>query len=258
MNTTERGKVKQSNGQPVLWDADRLRNPHGQPDKADRVQQMFDSIAPTYERVNSISSMGRDRVWRRAVIRMADVSEGASVLDVACGTGNLVRMFAEQTSAGRVVGIDFARRMLSHATLPERRKADYCQADACHLPFSNDHFEVLSCAFGVRNFQELDAGLAEFARVLQPGGRAAILEFSLPSNTLLRRAYLFYFRHILPRTAEWISRDRVGAYRYLPESVISFLDDVEMVERLRRAGFNDVRVRRMTLGVVSIFVATKG
>lgn len=258
MNATDQSKMTPSSSPSAVWDAQSLNDPHAQPDKADRVQQMFDSIAPTYELVNSVSSMGRDQAWRRTLIQMADVSEGEAVLDVACGTGNLVRMFADQTPAGRVVGIDFASGMLSHAAPPQNQKADYCQADACHLPFPDGRFDVLSCAFGVRNFQHLDAGLAEFARVLRSGGRVVILEFSLPANKLLRKAYLFYFRNILPKTAEWISRDTVGAYRYLPESVISFLEDAEMVERLRRAGFRDVRVRRMTLGVVSIFVATKG
>jgi demethylmenaquinone methyltransferase/2-methoxy-6-polyprenyl-1,4-benzoquinol methylase len=258
LNATKQGKMTPSTSPPALWDALSLNDPHAQPDKANRVQQMFDSIAPTYELVNSVSSMGRDRVWRRTLIEMADVSKGAAVLDVACGTGNLVRMLADQTPAGRVVGVDFASGMLRHAVAPQRPNADYCQADACQLPFRDGRFDLLSCAFGVRNFQNLDAGLTEFARVLRAGGRALILEFSLPANRLLRKAYLYYFRNILPRTAGWISRDRVGAYRYLPESVISFLEDAEIVERLRGAGFRDVRVRRMTLGVVSIFVATKG
>lgn len=239
-------------GKPLIWDETRLADPHAQPDKARRVQHMFDGIAPTYERVNRVLSAGRDAYWRRRAVQLANIQPTDEVLDVACGTGDLARAFAAARPA-RVVGSDFSAGMLA---LAANRPApiEWCRADALGLPFPDRSFDVISCAFGVRNFQDLDAGLREMRRILRPGGRACILEFTMPKSRLLGRLYLFYFRRILPRVAALISRDRSGAYDYLPQSVSTFLDAPSMARSLRAAGFADVEFTQLTLGVATVYI----
>ncbi len=239
-----------------IWDKDRLDNPHGQSDKAARVRAMFDGIAPTYELVNRVLSAGRDASWRRSAVRLAQTTPDDRILDLACGTGDLARAFAA-ARASYVVGCDFSGAMLAHASKKEPTTIRWCQADALSLPIRDASFTVVSCAFGVRNFQNLAQGLLEAHRVLQPGGRIVILEFSLPKGRFLASAYLLYFRRILPRLASLISRDRSGAYRYLPASVSAFLDEAGMREVLESAGFTRIQSTRLSAGIVTVFVAWK-
>jgi demethylmenaquinone methyltransferase/2-methoxy-6-polyprenyl-1,4-benzoquinol methylase len=242
-------------GESSIWDDPRLADPHAQPDKAARVRAMFDGIAPTYERVNRILSLGRDRFWRRRAVALAGTNAEDRVLDLACGTGDFARAFAE-ANVSTVVGCDFAEQMLNIAA-SRGSKIAYCRGDAMTLPYANQSFTIVSCAFGVRNFQNLGHSLAEMARVLRPGGRVVILEFSTPRTPLLGSLYGFYFRRILPIAATWLSGDRTGAYRYLPRSVATFLDAAQMAEALRSAGFARVTCHRLTFGVVSVHVGWK-
>jgi len=239
----------------ILWDDTRLADPHAQPDKARRVQRMFDGIAPTYERVNRLMSAGRDRAWRRRAVAMSRVSATDCVLDVACGTGDLTRAFLAANPA-RVVGSDFSAGMLREAAR-QPGSADYCRADALSLPFADGSFDVAGCAFGVRNFQQLDDGLREFYRVLRSGGRICILEFTMPRSRWMGRLYLFYFRRVLPRVATWISRDRTGAYDYLPQSVSTFTDGPGMTAALRDVGFQRIESASLTAGVAAVYIGTK-
>lgn len=249
----------------TLWDTTRLSDPHAQPDKSRRVQAMFDAIAPTYELVNRVLSAGRDASWRRTAVRMAEVRTEDRVLDLACGTGDFARAF-HRAKAASVVGSDFSSGMLSLAAqraiesprgVGPSAPIRWCRGDAHHLPFADGSFSIVSCAFGVRNFQHLEIGLSEMHRVLAVGGRAVILEFTMPRSKLLGRAYRFYFRRVLPRVARWISRDRSGAYDYLPNSVESFIDERGMVTALKSAGFDQVEHRTLTAGIVAVYVAVK-
>lgn len=238
--------------EPVIWDPARLADPHAQPDKARRVQRMFDGIAPSYERVNRLLSAGRDRTWRRRAVALSHVKRSDVVLDVACGTGDLTRAFLAARPA-QIVGSDFSAGMLREAA--ERRcGAEWCRADAMTLPFGSGSFDIVSCAFGVRNFQALEVGLAEFRRVLRPGGRVCILEFTMPQSKILGGAYLFYFRRVLPQLAAWISRDRTGAYDYLPQSVSTFIDTPGMTAALDCAGFEQITATTLTAGVAAIYI----
>jgi demethylmenaquinone methyltransferase/2-methoxy-6-polyprenyl-1,4-benzoquinol methylase len=240
----------------VLWDEKRLADPHGQPDKAARVRAMFDAIAPTYERVNRTLSAGRDAYWRRRAVELARVGPRDRVLDLACGTGDFARAFALARPA-RVVGCDFSENMLSLAARRGRHAIHWCRADALALPFTDASFDVVSCAFGVRNFDSLAAGLREAARVLSPGGRIVILEFSRPASRVAGALYLVYLHRVLPRLAAWISGDRSGAYRYLPQSVSSFVDTRGMSEALAAANLARVDATPLTIGIVTVFVAWK-
>jgi len=242
----------------VAWDARRLASPHTQPDKAQRVRRMFDAIAPTYELVNTLTCAGRDQYWRREMVRLARVRPGDALLDVACGTGDVARAFAAaEVRPERIAGVDFSRPMLALAAARPIAGGAFCQADALRLPLAGASVSIVTCAFGIRNFQNLLAGLREMHRVLRPEGRAVILEFSLPRNVVLRRLYLFYINRILPLAAAVISRDRSGAYRYLPRSVVSFSGSDEIAAALRAAGFSNVTCHPRTLGIVSVYVALK-
>lgn len=238
-----------------VWDAERLRDPHAQPDKAARVESMFDAIAPTYERVNRLASLGMDARWRRRAIAAADLTGGEVVVDLCCGTGDMVRAFAGATPAPRVVlGLDFSAQMLSNGQYPPQPvPLQLFRADALRLPLADASADVISCAFGVRNFQDLPRGLAEMRRVLRPGGRVVILEFAAPENPLVRWGHNLYCDVLLPRLGQWLSRDRTGAYRYLPESIRTFARRGQMVEALRAAGFDDVRTFAMNLGSVIVY-----
>ncbi len=239
---------------PALWDGERLHNPHRVEDKPWRVRRMFDAIAPTYQRVNSVASAGRDRAWRRAVVRMAGVGPDDRVLDIACGTGDLADTF-RGGGAQRIVGLDFSRQMLARW----HRPADVgcCQGDALSLPIADTSVDITSCAFGVRNFASPRRGFAEMYRVLRPGGRAMILEFAMPRGPIIGRMYRFYFHRVLPRLARWISKDRSGAYDYLPNSVQSFDGPAELEATMLEVGFSKVTVKRMTCGIVYILRGDK-
>lgn len=245
-------------GEERVWGEAEIRSPHGQADKAKRVRRMFDAIAPTYGLVNSLFSGGRDRAWRRKTVALAGVTAGDRVLDIACGTGDLARAFRDDRCAPQVlVGCDFAGEMLAQAISGDGRGVAWAQADALQLPFGPGSFTITSCAFGVRNFQELDVGFREMHRVLAPGGRAVILEFTRPTSRLVRVAYEVYSSRIMPAAATWVSRDRTGAYRYLPRSVVSFDDAETLCRRLRNAGFDTATATPLTFGVVTVYVASK-
>lgn len=144
---------------------------------------------------------------------------------------------------------DFARA--------EARDSFWVEADALRLPFHSGSYSITSCAFGVRNFEDLGAGLAEMFRILRPGGRAVILEFTRPRNRLFRRVFEFYASRLMPLAATLIARDQSGAYRYLPRSVVSFVDAEQMCARLRRAGFKRAAATPLTMGIVTVYVATR-
>ncbi|MFQ5410822.1 MAG: bifunctional demethylmenaquinone methyltransferase/2-methoxy-6-polyprenyl-1,4-benzoquinol methylase UbiE [Phycisphaerae bacterium] len=241
----------------TIWDDGRLVRPHDQPDKARRVREMFDRIAPTYERVNRWLSAGRDAAWRRRAVKLAAIEPTDRVLDVACGTGDFARAFSK-ADPQCVVGTDFSERMLDLAPRGGTDAIEWCRADALALPFADASYSVVSCAFGVRNFQNLSAGLREMHRILRPGGRAVILEFSMPRSGPVASLYSIYFHRVLPRAARWISGDRSGAYDYLPKSVSSFLDAAGIISALQSADFTYVESRSLSMGIVRVFVAVKG
>ncbi|MBX3403681.1 MAG: bifunctional demethylmenaquinone methyltransferase/2-methoxy-6-polyprenyl-1,4-benzoquinol methylase UbiE [Phycisphaeraceae bacterium] len=238
------------------WSQTQLASdPHAAADKPERVRSMFAAIAPAYDLNNRLHSMWRDQAWRRFAVRKSGLKPGETVIDVACGTGDLSLAFA-RAGAGRVIGIDFTLEMLHVA---RERKADpritYVQGDAQRLPLADACADVVSIAFGIRNVQDVDRALSEFRRVLRAGGRLVVLEFCEPRNPLVRWFNNFYCRQIMPRTATWISGDRSGAYKYLPRSVETFLSPEQLRGKIESAGFADTRFNPLTLGICGCTVA---
>jgi demethylmenaquinone methyltransferase/2-methoxy-6-polyprenyl-1,4-benzoquinol methylase len=245
------------------WADPELTNPHASADKPEKVRRMFAAIARSYDLNNRLHSFGQDQRWRRFAVRAAGVREGDFVLDVACGTGDLTRAFARaRPSPARVVGLDFTQEMLDIAEEKRRRAtADtgitYLRGDAQNLPFPAASFDVLSIAFGIRNVGDPASAVREFQRVLRPGGRLVILEFDRPRFAPLRWLSDVYTRRIMPFTATLISRDRSGAYRYLPRSVETFLDRDQLAALLRASGFAAVRSTPLSFGICVCHVAHK-
>lgn len=241
----------------VAWSASDLAgDPHQAADKAIRVQRMFGAIAHRYDLNNRIHSLGRDQSWRRKAVWLCGVRPTDHVLDAACGTGDLAEAFAA-AGAASVVGVDFTVEMLKIA----RRKAArtrrppgttnprYTLADVTRLPFADASFDIVSIAFGIRNVAEPDRVLGEFHRMLRPAGRLIILEFSQPTNRLLRAVNGVYCEHIMPFTAALIAGDRCGAYRYLPKSIAAFADREQLLAMMLDAGFVSITQHPMTFGV---------
>lgn len=266
MNPSSSEAEVRSGANDEAWGREQLaQNPHDRADKPERVRRMFAAIARSYDLNNRLHSFGRDQAWRRAAVRMAGVREGEEVLDCACGTGDLTLAFA-RTGAKRIVGTDFTQEMLDIAgdKLPKARLRDasgrvsFRRADAMDLPFEDGSFDVVSIAFGIRNVADPKRAIAEFFRVLRPGGRVVILEFDEPRNPLIRLGNRFYCRSVMPITATLIARDTSGAYKYLPRSVETFMKRDEMQGALRGAGFGELRARAMTFGVCVCHVGVKG
>ncbi|SUE35104.1 bifunctional demethylmenaquinone methyltransferase/2-methoxy-6-polyprenyl-1,4-benzoquinol methylase UbiE [Rikenella microfusus] len=234
-------------------------NPAG---KKEQVRDMFDSIARRYDLLNHLLSMNIDRRWRARVVKMILRQSPESVLDVATGTGDLAIAVGRALPAAALTGVDLSPRMLRigrekvAARFPGR-EFPMLEGDAERLPFADASFGAVTCGFGVRNFENLPRGLAEMYRVLRPGGRVYILEFSMPSQrNALGRLYRFYFRHILPGIGRIVSKD-ARAYTYLPESVGEFPYGERFRTLLSEAGFAAPQSEVLMGGIATIYTADK-
>ncbi len=226
--------------------------------RAQAIQEMFSAIAPRYDFLNRLLSLGIDRGWRRTLVRIALREENKAILDVACGTGDVSLELRQKAPRARIVGLDFSQAMLDLAQV----KIDHAQAgielvaaSAEELPFSPADFDLLTIAFGIRNVVDKKKALAEFYRVLKPHGRLAILEFSQPQAAWLRALYNFYFFKVLPLVGGLFARR--SAYRYLPDSVAKFPCQDEFSGWLKEAGFRQCRYHSLTFGIATLYLAEK-
>jgi demethylmenaquinone methyltransferase/2-methoxy-6-polyprenyl-1,4-benzoquinol methylase len=238
--------------------------------EARRIRGLFAGISRRYDLLNRILSWNLDGSWRRRAAQALGLRPGMKVLDLCTGTADLAleicRVFPAAAGGGSgvsVVGADFTPEMVRRGEEKrKRRKAEQLSlvvADALHLPFRDASFGAVTVAFGIRNLWSLEEGLREMRRVLEPGGRLACLEFSLPRRGLFRRLFLLYFQHVLPRLGAWISRAPCGrdAYSYLPSSVAEFHTPAELSAALQENGFTAVGRETLTLGVVTLHTASR-
>lgn len=228
--------------------------------KKQQVEKMFDTISENYDGLNRVISFGIDVKWRKKLIDMVARTNPDAVLDIATGTGDLA-ISLEKTGALEVIGLDLSEGMLAvgrkkikERNLQERIKM--VQGDSEDLPFEDNHFDAITVAFGVRNFENLEKGLEEIKRVLKPGGIFAVLETSVPTKFPFKQGYHFYTKNLLPLIGKIFSKDKV-AYSYLSESAAAFPHGEEFNNILRKTGFINVENKPQTFGVATIYTASK-
>lgn len=227
--------------------------------KAQQVEEMFDSIAPAYDFMNRAMTLGIDRWWRRVAVKMVKRHKPRRILDVATGTGDFAIDLQRKIKPERVVGIDLSQGMLEVARkkIASRGLDKHItveQADCLALPFRDGEFDAVTVAFGVRNFEHLLQGYEQMHRVLSPGGMLCVIELSTPRNRVIRWLYDLYTLHIIPWMGALKSHDS-SAYRYLPQSIAAVPQGEEMLAIMREAGFDNCKVKRLTLGTCSIYLA---
>lgn len=222
---------------------------------------MFGSIAGRYDLLNHLLSLNIDKLWRRRVVKalqpILDRSDSIT-LDVACGTGDLSLALAA-SAKGRIIGTDFCRPMLTIANEKvdeSRRKIPLIESDAMQLPFPDEYFDAVTIAFGLRNLPNFRSGLIELGRVIKPGGKLVVLEFSAPAIPGMRQAFNFYFAHILPRIGSFISGSD-HAYTYLPESVAKFPSQRQLAALIEECGFESVSYKNLSGGISALHIGIK-
>ena len=226
-----------------------------------QVESMFDSIAPKSDLLNHTLSLNIDKIWRRKVARAVAKTRPGTVLDVATGTCDLAIAVARKARPQSIVGIDLSEEMLNvgRQKVQKINMSDTItvqKGDAEKLPFGDNTFDAITVAFGVRNFENLEKGLTEMLRVLNPGGSCVSLEFTMPVAFPVKQLYNFYFRHILPLIGRLVSSHK-SAYTYLPESVKAFPQRADFVRIMEQCGYAGARFRSLSLGIAAIYIGTK-
>lgn len=229
--------------------------------KKEQVADMFNNIAQNYDFLNHFLSMGIDKGWRNKAISSIGSAQPEKILDVATGTGDLAIAAAKKYTNAHITGVDIAAQMLavgknkiSDKNLSER--IEMIVGDSESLQYENNHFDAVMCAYGVRNFQDLNSGLKEMNRVLRMGGKLAILEFSHPKAFPVKQLYNFYFKYILPTFGKVLSKHST-AYSYLPESVMAFPEGTDFCNILQQCGFKNIQARPLSFGITTLYTAEK-
>lgn len=237
--------------------------PYGEKEsgKKEQVQEMFNNIAPKYDFLNRFLSLGIDVIWRKKLISKLRALKPSYILDMATGTGDVAIATARELKPQQIIGVDLSPLMLEEGKkkikqLKLEETIQLRQGDSENLKFQDNIFDAVTVAFGVRNFENLEKGLTELYRVVKPGGIVAILEFSKPSHFPIKQLYALYFKQILPRVGNWVSKDP-RAYTYLPESVNQFPQGKEFLLILEKIGFNTCECTPLTFGISSIYTARK-
>lgn len=228
--------------------------------KKEQVAEMFDNIAPKYDLLNHVLSMGIDILWRKKAIRLLKPYQPKKILDIASGTGDFA-IEAVALKPEQIIGADISRDMLAIGAEKVKKKGidhivQFQYGDSENLDFDTNSFDAITASFGVRNFENLEKGLAEMLRVLKPGGVVTIIEFSKPERFPIKQLYNFYFKNILPLIGRMISKDS-RAYTYLPESVNVFPYGQRFLDILTKTGYNKVRRVSLTFGIANIYIGEK-
>jgi demethylmenaquinone methyltransferase/2-methoxy-6-polyprenyl-1,4-benzoquinol methylase len=228
--------------------------------KKEQVAKMFNSISGNYDFLNHFLSLGIDISWRKKAIQLLKSTQPKLILDVATGTGDFA-LEALKLNPDKIIGIDISEGMLNvgRKKIKEKnleQRIELIEGDSENLPFEQNKFDAVIVAFGVRNFENLERGLSEMLRVLRPGGKIVILEFSKPAGFPFRQLYHFYFKFILPKIGRVVSRDQ-AAYTYLPESVQAFPDGNQFLDILQRLGYKNTTCKPLTFGISSLYTGIK-
>lgn len=227
------------------------------------IRDMFDTIAPKYDFLNRTLSMKRDVYWRRETVSSLNITKktGGKLLDVACGTGDVsIEAVKQYGQSIMVTGVDFSENMLVLGREKIKRanieNISFTAGNALGLPFEDDYFDAVTIAFGIRNIADKTRALHEFLRCLKKGGTLAVLELSTPEDRFFNALYMFYFKKVLPFVGGLFSKN-LSAYQYLPESVVNFPDSKTFADIMKSAGFSEVTWKKMTLGIVTLYVGKK-
>lgn len=237
-------------------------NPYGkQGAKEKLVEEMFDNIAPTYDTLNHRLSWNIDKGWRRKAIRQLVPSCPKTILDIATGTGDFAILAAQMLQPDKIVGIDISEGMMKVAREKVKRMGlhqvvDMKKEDCLAMSFPDNTFDAATSAFGIRNFQNLDKGLAEICRVIKPGGHLSLVELTTPVSFPMKQLFKIYSHTILPAYGRLISKDN-GAYQYLTASIEAFPQGEQMVGILKKAGFSQASFQRLTFGICTMYFAQK-
>lgn len=245
----------------MSYDVEKVNPYYSNLSKKEQVLHMFDEIAPTYDKLNGLLSLGIDKYWRRAAIEELREDEPKTILDIATGTGDFAFLSLSKLQPERIIGIDISEGMLKVANekAKERNVTDkitFEKQDATAMSFPDDTFNAVTVAFGIRNFEDIDAGFTEILRVLKPGGKFIFLELSNPEKPPFKNLYDFYEKKIIPTIGEMVSCNK-EAYEYLPKSIKAFPQGREMMLILKKNGFVNIRMRRLTMGICSLYIAEK-
>lgn len=229
--------------------------------KKSQISKMFDAIAPYYDFLNRLLSLGIDGLWRKKTIARLLEADPRLILDVATGTADLALEAARQLNPEKITGLDISSQMLEIGRAKIRKKGlgkliELQKGDCENLPFEDNTFDAITVAFGVRNFENLERGLAEMLRVLKQGGKLVVLEFSKPAIFPFRQLFNFYFKFILPFIGKMTSKDP-KAYRYLYESVQAFPEGEDFIDILKVSGYKSTQCIKLTLGICAIYSAVK-
>lgn len=233
----------------------------GNGSKREQVEQMFDRIAPTYDRLNHTMTMGIDRRWRKKAINALKPFFPKRILDVATGTGDFALLACRELKPDQLIGVDISEGMMKVGRAKVKKAGlnqiiQFQREDCTQLSFADEQFDAVTVAFGIRNFEHLDQGLSEMYRVLRPGGHLVILELSTPQRFPMKQLYKVNSRLFIPTLGRLISHNK-SAYTYLPQSIQAFPQGEVMVEVIRKAGFSEVSFRRLTFDVCTLYMATK-
>ena len=243
-----------------MYEQEKIK-PYGDGEKASQVEQMFDNIAPTYDKLNHRLSWDIDKGWRRKAIKALQPYNPQSLLDIATGTGDFAILSAQMLKPARLVGADISEGMMEIGR--QKVKAlgldhivTFEKEDCLNLSYHSDTFDAVTAAFGIRNFADLDAGLREMYRVLKPGGHLSIVELTSPVSFPMKQLFHIYAHTVLPVYGRLISKD-TSAYSYLTKTIEAFPQGERMVDILLKAGFAEASFKRLTFGICTMYFATK-
>jgi len=235
--------------------------PYGEGEKAQQVEQMFDNIAPTYDKLNHRLSWEIDKGWRKKAIRQLEPYKPQTLLDIATGTGDFAILAAEMLKPQKLVGADISEGMMEVGRQKVQEKGlqdiiSFEKEDCLSLSYADNTFDAVTAAFGIRNFSDLDKGLREMCRVLRPGGHLSIVELTSPVRTPMKQLFHIYAHTVLPIYGRLISKD-TSAYTYLTKTIEAFPQGEQMTEILKKAGFREIAFQRLTFGICTMYFAMK-